>query len=141
MSKASRFKALVERVGENILISTFTAYASGAYVDDDWNAPDPDDPDYPGSGTPPGPIYADAETVKAMIQPIRQKNERERLFETVYGQTVKASLRCFLPAETEIAHRDRVTIQSESYWVAAVEEWRVEGELVYTLAWVAREVE
>jgi len=141
MSKASLFEALVERIGEDILISTFEAYASGEYVDDDWNAPDPDDADYPGSGTIPGPTYADAVTVKAMIQPLRQKTEREQLFETVQGQYVSATLRCFLPAATEIAHRDQVTIRSKVYWVAALEEWIVDGEFVYRLALLAEALE
>ena len=141
MSKASVFKALVERVGENILIETFVAYASGTYVDDHWNAPDPDDADYPGSGTIPGPTYADAVTVKAMIQPVRQKTEREQLFETVQGQYVKATLRCFLPADIAITHRDRITVGSNAYWVASLEEWAVEGEDVYRLAWLAEALE
>lgn len=140
MGKAAEFTARVERIGQNVTISTFVGYATGGYVDSAWNAPDPDDADYPQSGTVPGASYGAARTEKVWVEPVNGK-EAERSIRLPWGDEVQAQRKMYCPADVSIGLRDRVTSDSIAYWVAGVEEWSVGDELVYRLAWLAEAIE
>jgi hypothetical protein len=140
MSKASDFQRLIEQHGQTVTLESFSAYASGDYVDANWNAPDPEDDDYPASGTTPGPSYGAAQSVTAFIQPIKIREGGERLVRTPWGEEVEALLRAYFPAETTITHRDRVTYDGTAYWIAKIEEWQEGSTLVYRLAHLTQEV-
>ena len=136
-TRADRFKAHVEKDGQAVTLYSFSAYASGAYVDAKWNAPDPDDPDYPASGTAPGPTYGAAQAVAAMVQPVR---DGEKMVRTPWGEEVKAALKAYFPYDITVEHRDRVTYDGTNYWVVGLSEWYVGGELVYRKAMLAEEI-
>ena len=121
---------------------SFIAYASGDYVDPDWNEPDPESPDYPASGTAPGPSYGDAQSVKAMVQPISvgQSSAGESLVRTPWGEEVKVSLKAYFPYDVTVAHRDRITYGGVNHLVVGIGEWYDEGDLVFRKVLLKEEV-
>lgn len=136
-ARADRFKIKVERDGQAVTLYSFSAYASGDYVDPKWNAPDPDDPDYPASGTAPGPTYGAAQAITAMVQPV---GEGEKLVRTPWGEEVKAALKAYFAYDVTVAHRDRVTYDNTNYWVVGLSEWYVGSELIFRKAMLVEEI-
>jgi len=140
VDKADDFEARVNAVGQTLTLYSFSGYASGDYVNPYWNAPDPDDPDYPSSGGAPGPSYGTAQSVKALVQPARGGDGGEVFVRTPWGDEVKAVLRAYFPASVNVAHRDRIEYGRSAYWVARIEEWFDGDELVYRLVYLTEEV-
>lgn len=131
MSKADEFESLVDQHGQTVTLYSFTAYASGAYVDSNWNAPDPESTSYPASGDAPGASYSAAQSVKAFVQPATMGKKGEKLVQTPWGEEVKVDLRAYFPTSVTVAHRDKVTHNGTDYWVAGIGEWYDGGTLVY----------
>ena len=135
--KAENFKNRVLARGQTVTLYSFVAYASGDYVDPDWNEPDPESPDYPASGTAPGPSFGDAQSVQAMVQPVQ---EGESLVRTPWGEEVKVSLKAYFPYDVTVAHRDRITYGGTNYWVVGIGEWYDEGNLVFRKVLLKEEI-
>lgn len=138
--KAAVFRQRVLRHGQAVTRLPFSSDAAGSYVDADWGTPDPESATYPTTGSPPGPVYGTAQTLRAFVQPERGVESGRRFVKTPLGDEVAAAARMFVPADTTLTFRDRITVDGLAYWVARVEDWREGGDLVYRLAWLAHEV-
>ena len=133
MNAAAGFARAVERLGVTVSLEAWQGHATGDYVHPHYNAPDPEDPDYPTSGAAPGDSYGAAQSVQAIVQPAKG-DEAERLVHTVWGETVLVSLWAFFPQSVTPTPRDRVTCSGTAYWVAKLETHEVAGEVVYRKA-------
>jgi len=140
VSKATHFAERVARIGEDVTISTFLGYATGASIDSAWNAPDPDDADYPQSGAVPGAGYGAARTERVWTEPVSGK-EAEQAIRLPWGDEVRARRKMYCPSDVSVGLMDRVTRGDIGYWVAGIEDWSVGGDLVYRLVWLAEAIE
>ncbi len=140
MSKTTDFRARVDQIGETLTHYAFSGYATGDYINEPWNAPDPESPDYPASGSLPGIVYYDPVSVDGIIQPLTIQEGRRHLVADPHGNRTAAQWRVYLDDQVEnLTEKSKFTLRGKDYW-AATEEWREGDTLVYTKVYLSDKI-
>ena len=141
MGKQAQFKDRLAGCGKDVTLARFEGFPTGTYMDAHGRGADPDSATYP-SVRPTATYYAD-ETVTALVQPMdsgRSGTVKAQTVTTPWGEEVKVAYYLFVAGDQEANYRDKYTIDSEDYWVAAIYEHEVYAEVVYKKLSVVRGV-